>query len=204
MSQIPNNLADNPQVYGPSSVPRFTHSSFVIRHFVLLLASLFLLLASPAKAQYRPDLPDNSEAAAPPPNRPIVEKPNAQIPLDLAFTKSDGAKIKLADIFNGQKPVILSLVYFSCPNLCGFTQTSLLEFVRKSPHGIQLGKDYDIVVVSIDPDDTPAEAATKRKNYLKLIPLPETQPGFIYLTGAEANIKALADTSLAEKWRKAK
>jgi protein SCO1/2 len=160
----------------------------------LLLASGSWLLASPARAQYRPDLPEIEGTPTAVPNPPIISKPNAKLPLDLTFKNSDGKTVKLGDLFHHDKPIILSLVYFSCPNLCGFSQESVCQFVREAPHGITLGKDYDIVVVSIDPDDTPKDAAVKRKNYLGRIPLPETQAGFTYLTGTEDNIKTLADT----------
>ena len=89
--------------------------------------------------------------------------------------------------------MILSLVYFSCPNLCNLTQDDLANAVREMPGSLKLGKDFDIVVVSIDPDDTPAIAAEKRVNYLKKMDLGENQPGFTYLTGTEANIRTLAD-----------
>ena len=146
-----------------------------------------------AKAQYREDIgPVGPPVAVP--NPEITEKPNAAIPQDLVFTRWDGKKVKLADLFNQNKPVILSLVYFSCPNLCGFTQDDLVNAVKEGPRGLVLGKDYDIVVVSIDPDDTPAAAAAKRNGYLKKLERPESQAGFTYLTGTRENIKALADT----------
>jgi protein SCO1/2 len=160
----------------------------------VLAAAASLLPSTRVHAQYRPDFPIVEGTPTAVENKAIVEKPNAQIPLDLTFTRSDGTPVKLGDAFKQDKPVILSLVYFSCPNLCGFTQESLLEFVRTSPHGITLGKDYDILVVSIDHEDTSKDAALKRKNYLAKVPLPETQSGFTYLTGSKENIRKLADT----------
>lgn len=152
-----------------------------------------LAVAMPAMGQYREDLTPVGPAV-PIPNPEITPKPNAAIPLDLAFTRSDGAKIKLGDLFNqGNKPVILSLVYFSCPNLCGLTQDHLSDAVKVGPRDLVLGKDYDVVVVSIDPDDTPASAAAKRKHYLDMMGKPESQAGFTYLTGSEENIRTLAD-----------
>jgi protein SCO1 len=146
-----------------------------------------------ARGQYRMDLPPDGPAL-PIPNPEIVDKANAAIPLELQFTRSDGAKLKLGDLFNHNRPVILSLVYFSCPNLCNFTQDDLANAVRDGPEGLKLGKDYDIVVVSIDPDDTPAIAAQKRSNYLAKMNRGESQEGFTYLTGSEGNIRTLADT----------
>src|SRR5262249_49796069 len=114
--------------------------------------------------------------------------------LALDFTDSTGKTAPLSSLFNHNRPVIVSMVYFNCPSLCGLTQDSLVGAVRQGPRGLQLGKDYDMIVVSIDPDDKPAAAAVKRKNYLAKVPLPESQPGFTYLTGSEASIQLLADT----------
>ncbi|MCL2645952.1 MAG: SCO family protein [Phycisphaerales bacterium] len=161
-----------------------------------LLASGFWLLASHAYAQYRSDLSGDAGPAIVP-NPAIVDKSGATLPLNLEFTDSTGKTAPLSTFFHhGGKgrPVILTLVYFSCPSICGLTQDSLMGAVRQGPRELQLGKDYDILIVSIDPDDTPALAAIKRKNYLAKVPLPESQPGLTYLTGGEANIKQLADT----------
>ena len=43
---------------------------------------------------------------------------DAQLPLDLTFRDETGKTVKLGDYF-GSKPVILTLVYFRCPMLCG-------------------------------------------------------------------------------------
>ncbi len=149
-------------------------------------------LVNGAWAQYRMDvLPEGAGQDISQPQ--IVEKPNAQLPLDADFVRSDGTAVKLGSVFDHGKPVIVSLVYFSCPNLCGFNQDALVEAVKDGPLNLSLGKDYDIVVVSIDSDDTPAEAAVKRGHYVDLMNRKPTEPGVTYLTGTDANIKELAD-----------
>ena len=79
---------------------------------------------------------------------------------------------------------------FSCPQLCGMNQEALVSAVKSGPRSLRLGQDYDILVVSIDPDDTPAAAAAKRENYLKMMSRPVSQEGFTYLTGTDENIRA--------------
>jgi len=145
------------------------------------------------QAQYRMDqLPEGAGVV---PDPQIVEKPNAQIPMDLEFKDQDGKTVKLGSLFHSGKPVVLSLVYFSCPLLCGANQEGLVEAVKEGPRGLSLGKDYDIVVVSIDSDDTPAAAKVKRDHYVDLMNRnPASEPGVTYLTGSEENIKQLADT----------
>ena len=156
-------------------------------------AATLLLLCAPALAQYRTDsIPEGPPV--PIPNPQVIEKPNALIPQDLEFTRSNGQKVKLGDMFNHGRPVILTLVYFSCPNLCGLVQDDLINAIRSGPRSLKVGKDYDVVIVSFDPDDTPALAAAKRSRYLILAERPESEPGLIYLTGTETNIRQLADT----------
>jgi protein SCO1/2 len=165
------------------------------RKYSLAAAALVALFGAAAvcRAQYRPDhIPDGPPVAVP--NPTITDKPNAQLPLEeTEFTTSEGHKIKLGELFNHNKPVIVSLVYFSCPMLCGLNQDALVEAVREGPRSLRLGQDYDIVVVSIDPDDTPATASAKRGTYLSKLDRPATQAGFTYLTGTADNIKKLAD-----------
>ena len=127
-------------------------------------AAALAALTLPASAQYREDTTPIGPAVKVP-NPEITLKPNAEIPLDLSFTRSDGAAVKLGDLFkHGNKPVILSLVYFSCPNLCGLTQDHLIDAVKVGPRSLELGKDYEVVVVSIDPDDTAATTPPKSAN----------------------------------------
>ncbi len=151
------------------------------------------LAGGTARGQYRNERVEEGPAVAIP-NPEVVERPNASIPLDLAFTQSNGQRVTLGQFFNRGRPVVLALVYFSCPNLCGEVQNTLINAIRSGPRSLRLGKDYDVVIVSIDPDDTPALAAGKRSRYLVLAERPESEPGLVYLTGGEANIRQLADT----------
>jgi protein SCO1 len=158
----------------------------------LTFAASMCLGAAGASAQYRPDLaPAGTQLTAP--NPEIRDKANAAIPLDLPFIRSDGKTIKLGELFNHGKPVILSLVYFTCPNLCGYAQDDLVNAVRSGPRSLVIGKDYDIIVVSIDADDTPAVAASKRAKYVALMGRPEAEQGVTYLTGTRENVRQLAD-----------
>ena len=83
---------------------------------------------------------------------------NQQLPLDAPFVDETGKTVKLGDYF-GKHPAILSLVYYKCPMLCSEELNGLtgaLEMVKLTP-----GKDFQIVIVSIDPSETPAMAAAK-------------------------------------------
>ena len=111
----------------------------------------------------------------------VAQHLNGQLPLSAAFVDETGTPVTLAKYFNGKRPAILSLVYFDCPMLCSEELdgiTSALEMVKMTP-----GKDFDVVIVSIDPSDTPAKAAVKKAFYLKRYGRPETASGWHYLTG---------------------
>jgi protein SCO1 len=120
----------------------------------------------------------------------IDQKLNEQIPLDLTFRDEHGQSVQLRNYF-GQKPVVLSLVYFTCPMLC----TQVLNGLERSMklQSFDLGKDFTAVTVSIDPSDTPTVAAAKQELYTGLYGRPGGAQGWHFLTGEESQIKRLAD-----------
>lgn len=116
---------------------------------------------------------------------------NQQLPLDAALVDDSGNAVKLGDYFGSKKPVMLSLVYYNCPMLCSEEldgMASALEMVHLVP-----GKDFDIVVISIDPSETPAMAAAKKAYYVKRYGHPETAAGWHFLTGQRPAIDSIAD-----------
>jgi protein SCO1/2 len=115
---------------------------------------------------------------------------NQQLPLDAAFVDESGKAVKLGDYF-GKHPAILSLVYYTCPMLCSEELdgiTSSLEMVKLTP-----GKDFNVVVISIDPSDTPEQAAKSKALYVKRYGRPETAAGWHFLTGQRPAIDAVTN-----------
>jgi protein SCO1/2 len=118
----------------------------------------------------------------------IEQHLNTQLPLNLTFTDDAGKQVALGSYF-GKRPAILALVYYQCPMLCSEELnglTSALQMVRYVP-----GKDFNIVVVSIDPTEGTDLAAAKKRTYLKRYGHPETANGWHFLTGTQPNIDAL-------------
>ena len=114
---------------------------------------------------------------------------NQMLPLDAQFVDDTGKTVRLGDYF-GKRPAILSLVYYNCPMLCSEEMDGLasaLEMVRLTP-----GKDFEIVIVSIDPSETPQLAARKKAFYVKRYGRPETANGWHFLTGQQAAIDAVS------------
>jgi protein SCO1/2 len=116
---------------------------------------------------------------------------NAQLPLNAQFVDETGAPVTLGKYFDGKHPAVISTVYYDCPMLCSEEMdglTSALEMVHLVP-----GKDFQIVLVSIDPSETPALAAKKKAFYLKRYGHPETADGWHFLTGQKPAIDAVTD-----------
>lgn len=121
----------------------------------------------------------------------IQQRLNAQIPLAATFTDDHGNPVTLGQYFDGKHPVLLSAVYYNCPMLCSEELdgiTSALEMVHLTP-----GKDFQVVVVSIDPTESSQLAARRKDFYLRRYGRPETANGWHFLVGQEPSIKALTD-----------
>jgi protein SCO1 len=118
----------------------------------------------------------------------IDQRLSAQIPLDLPFRDASGKAVQLGDYFGG-KPVILSLVYFSCPMLCTMEENGLLQALKLLKFTV--GEQFNVVTVSFDPHDTPMMAANKRQIYLGLYGRRAAAHGWHFLTGDAASIDAL-------------
>jgi len=115
-----------------------------------------------------------------------------QVPLDRRFVDEQGNQIELGDLF-GQRPVLLVFAYYRCPMLCNqvlngvLTCTNALNFVA--------GEDFEIVVISFDPADSPAVARAKRDTYTKRYLHKEGRDGWHFLTGKRDDIAAVADAA---------
>lgn len=144
-----------------------------------LLSSIFCLAINAQPASMRPPMLRDVG---------IDQLLNNQVPLDLEFRDETGRTVKLAEYFNG-KPVVLSLVYFNCPQLCTQVLTALLGTYKTLP--MQPGKEFVSLSVSFDPSETPELAAAKKAEYLKRLNRPGVEQGWHFLTGAAPAIQAL-------------
>jgi protein SCO1 len=120
----------------------------------------------------------------------IEQKLNDSIPLDLKFRDEHGRVVELAQYF-GSKPVILSLVYYNCPMLCTQVLNGLERSMKLIP--MDIGSDFNVVTVSIDPTEKPVLAEAKQALYTGLYGRPGGAQGWHFLTGDEPQIKRLAD-----------
>ena len=114
---------------------------------------------------------------------------NQQVPLDLTFTDETGREVPLSTFF-GKRPVVLAMVYYECPMLC--TQVLNGMVAALGVINFDVGREYDVIAVSINPKEGPGLAAQKKQAYLDRYKRPQTAPGWHFLTGKEENIKRLA------------
>jgi len=120
----------------------------------------------------------------------VEEKLNEQIPTELSFMDSNGKRVSLKDYVSGDRPVVLTLAYYRCPMLCNLVLAGMARALRET--GFNLGSDYRVVTVSIDPTETPELAAEKKRGYLQAMNTPSDSADWAFLTGNEKEIRALA------------
>jgi protein SCO1 len=127
----------------------------------------------------------------------IEEHLGRQIDLNLTFTAENGYPVALSEYFHKGKPVILDLIYYSCPNLCTLVlngQTAAMrELLPWTP-----GNEYEVVTISIDPNESFDLARKKKAIYLSSFDHPA--PGWHFLCDRDGNAKKLAET-LGFKYR---
>lgn len=112
------------------------------------------------------------------------------LPLQHSFKNASGETVKLADYFK-QRPVVLVFAYYNCPNLCDTVLSGTFQALGKT--GLTPGRDYEVVVVDIAPEETPEDAAAKRQEFLTRYDFAGDHAHF--LTGNQPDIAAVADAA---------
>lgn len=123
----------------------------------------------------------------------IDQKLNEQLPLDLVFRNEQGEQVRLGDYF-GKKPVVLALVYYQCPMLCNQVLNGMVTSFKVL--NFKAGEEFDVINVSFDPLETPAQARAKKNTYIGYLPEAKRAPatkGWHFLTGDQENIRGLTE-----------
>ena len=132
-------------------------------------------------------------------NLAIEDKSGAALPLDAVLTDHNGQPVTLGAYFDGKTPTVIVMAYYSCPMLCTLVLNGLTKAIKEIEFG--LGRDFRVVVVSIDPRDTRELAAQKRSNYVLAYGRPVASGRSLdFLRGNEAEVRRIAD-SLGFKYR---
>jgi len=166
-------------------MPETIHRTHFFLGTVLAVLAAVAVLPNPSPAQTADRTPQEIE------DIDTVEHLGDTVPLDLTFTDENGKEVALREYFKEQRPVILTLNYYSCPMLCTLQLNGLadaLQDLEWTP-----GQEFEIVTVSINPRETPQLAKLKKQNYIKEYGRPSAAPGWHFMTGKEENIRKLAD-----------
>ncbi len=159
------------------------------RPFVVTLAvavGLRLLLAAPAVAHtgnepYTKDDAFLKEIG-------FDQKLGAPLPLDITFADDTGKTVRLGEYF-GQRPVVMLLTYYNCTMLCPLLLDGLVRALR--PLSFEIGKQFAVLTVSINPRETPAIAASRKELYVQRYGRPGAERGWHFLTGKADAIAAV-------------
>ena len=128
-----------------------------------------------------------------PPQITIAQKLNTQLPLDLMLRDETGKVVRLREYFTSGRPVLLNFVYYRCPMLCPIVlegTTTALTHLK-----FDIGKDFDVVTVSIDPRDTAQRAAELKEKYVRHYGRLDAAAGWHFLTAHETAIKKLTEAT---------
>jgi protein SCO1/2 len=164
------------------------------RHWFAALTVCILHFAfciTPAHAQLQPGVPGQMghqtgivASNVPPQFKAVTfaQRLNQQMPLDTQLKDEAGRTVTLGDYF-GQKPVVLAFVYYQCPMLCPMTLNGISSVLKALP--FTPGKEFEIVIISFDPRDTPATANAKKQAHLAHWKAANTAAGWHFLTADE-------------------
>ncbi len=122
----------------------------------------------------------------------ITEHLDEMSPLNLSFVDSNGSDILLSEYFDGEKPIILTLNYYKCPMLCSLTLNGLTAGLEEMEW--TLGDEFDVVTLSINPDEKAPLALKNKNGYLQHYDREGSDQGWHFLTGEQENITKLADS----------
>jgi protein SCO1/2 len=122
----------------------------------------------------------------------VDEKLGETIPLDTWFVDSDQDTVTIGQLLETGQPVILNPVYYECPMLCNLVLNGLFEAVQELKW--HPGSEYQIITISIDPEEGPELARQNRTNYLERLGIASADSGWHFLTGNQSQIERLTES----------
>lgn len=170
----------------------------------------FALGIGAAQAQQQPGLPGSMghqtgivASNVPPQFKEVTfaQRLNERLPLDATFRDETGRTVALGEYF-GRKPVVLAFVYYQCPMLCSQTMNGISSALKVLP--FVPGKEFEVVLISFDPRDTPEAANAKKRAHMEHWKVHDTAAGWHFLTGDEATIRQVTSAAgFTYKWDEA-
>lgn len=167
-----------------------------------ILKSSILILFSALAFAYEPgELPQQAANVIPRELQGVgvTEHRGKKLNLDLQFQNSTGQTVKLGQYFNQGRPVVMAMVYYNCPNLCGMQMEGLANIFKKMKG--DAGKLYELVLVSMDSRETPKIAAEHKAKVMKMLGKPGAEKHWHFLVGDQKNVTELAsEIGFHYKW----
>lgn len=169
-----------------------------IRAVVLVLVLALVALAPSGLAQglsqqapngSRPRFDNGINAAR---DVAINQKLDTELPLEAVFRDESGKSVRLGDFF-GKKPVWMVMPFYKCTGTCPQMVNGMIATMHDPALRYQIGADFEIIVLSINPRETSAIALAKKQQYLSELGLAGAERSFHFLTGEERDIRAVAD-----------
>ena len=180
-----------------------------IFHLFIIFQVLFLFapLKADNKLPWKTQRPASEKVEALK-NVTVEEKLGETIDLNLSFVDEQSEQVHLKDFFKPKKPVLLTLVYYTCPGLCNFHLNGVMDALKEMD--LKSGKDFEFVAVSFEPKDTPETALAKKNEFKERFLTnntaspPDPDKGWHFLTGTQANTKTLANqVGFSYEWNEA-
>lgn len=166
------------------------------RNIASIAAALSLALAlagAPASAQMTQRIAKNASRLAKfdPAQVSLDQKLNSQVPLDATFRDELGRTVRLRDYFH-DRPVVLNMIFYKCPGVCMAELDGMTALFNDKGMTLEPGKDFEVVTISINPNETPEIALRKKQEYMALLRKPADAPGWHFLVGDLPNIDKVA------------
>jgi protein SCO1/2 len=156
------------------------------RFAVIFALLLWLGLASGVFAQRSGVTPKELEGAG------LDERLGDVIPTNLTFRDEEGGEARLSDFFDGERPVLLALVYHDCPMLCSLVLHGLTATLREMTW--TPGEQFEVLTVSFNPRETFELARSVKEKHVAMLGRPEAGRGWHFLTGGTAAVDALTSS----------
>lgn len=122
----------------------------------------------------------------------IDERLGNSVPLNILFRNENGTRVPLSSLIDGKKTTLLTLNYSDCPGLCVAQLDGLSDSLRRFD-ALELGKDYQVITISIDPNEPASRALATKEKYLGGMGLSVNSTGWRFLTGEQSSITAVAE-----------
>ena len=121
----------------------------------------------------------------------VIEHLDGALPMDTQFRDQTGKAVRFGDLFDGKRPVVLTLAYHSCPTVCSMVLSQTVESLKQI--GWTVGKEYDAITLSFDAHETLERTAAKRASILSQYGHPEAATGWHFLLGDDTSIHRITD-----------